>query len=126
MHLLHLYSNTPGLVKDLEAVLWTLLRGDEHGLRHAGEAHTDEALDALWAVIQAEYATFYEQRIHYEAATTEPSTTTSGYVPRIWVGSLSDYNNGQLYGAWMDATLEPEELQAAVQFMLRTSDTPRR
>lgn len=40
------------------------------------------------------------------------------------MGSLSDYNFGHLYGAWMDATLEPEELHAAVQFMLRNSDTP--
>jgi len=100
------------------------LRCDEQGLRRAGEAQTDEALEALWAMIQQEYATFYEQRDAYEQATAEPSSMPSGHNPRVWVGSLADYNNGHLYGAWMDATLEPDELQAAVQFMLRNSDTP--
>lgn len=35
---------------------------------------------------------------------------------------LADYNAGRLYGTWMDATLEPDELHKAVQFMLRSSE----
>ena len=41
--------------------------------------------------------------------------------PRIWVGSLSDYNNGVLHGAWLDAAREPEAIQAAIQTMLAGS-----
>jgi antirestriction protein len=43
----------------------------------------------------------------------------SGHHPEIWVGSLSDYNDGHLHGVWLDATLDAEQLHAAVQFMLR-------
>jgi antirestriction protein len=42
-------------------------------------------------------------------------------LPQIWVGSLSDYNNGQLYGAWIDAAREPEQLQADIATMLAGS-----
>src|SRR6266508_6381295 len=49
---------------------------------------------------------------------------SSGIVPEIWVGSLADYNAGVLHGVWLDATLEPDELAAAVQFMLRHSHEP--
>jgi antirestriction protein len=41
--------------------------------------------------------------------------------PRIWVGSLSDYNNGILHGAWMDAAREPDEIQADIATMLAGS-----
>lgn len=41
--------------------------------------------------------------------------------PRIWVGSLSDYNNGVLHGAWMDAAREPSEIQADIDTMLAAS-----
>lgn len=41
--------------------------------------------------------------------------------PRIWVGSLADYNNGVLHGAWMDAAREPEQIQAGIQTMLADS-----
>lgn len=41
--------------------------------------------------------------------------------PRIWVGSLADYNNGQLYGAWIDAARAPDEIQADIQTMLAGS-----
>lgn len=45
-------------------------------------------------------------------------------VPRIWVGSLADYNNGRLHGEWIDAAVSHIELAAAVQRMLATSDEP--
>lgn len=41
--------------------------------------------------------------------------------PRIWVGSLSDYNNGILHGAWIKAAREPEEIQADIKTMLAGS-----
>ena len=39
--------------------------------------------------------------------------------PRIYVASLSDYNAGILHGDWINATDEPDELQAVVNEMLR-------
>ena len=44
--------------------------------------------------------------------------------PRIYVASLSAYNEGILHGDWIDADEEPEELSAAVQTMLERSPTP--
>jgi|SRR3954463_13162040 len=41
--------------------------------------------------------------------------------PRIWVSSLVDYNNGQLYGAWIEAAREPEAIQADINTMLAAS-----
>lgn len=44
--------------------------------------------------------------------------------PRIWVGSLADYNNGRLHGEWIDAAVPDEQLRAAVQRILATSAEP--
>lgn len=44
--------------------------------------------------------------------------------PRIWVGSLADYNAGRLYGDWFDAAVVDEELLAEVQAMLDASTEP--
>ncbi len=41
--------------------------------------------------------------------------------PRIWVGSMSDYNNGILHGAWIDAARDPAQLQADIDTMLAAS-----
>jgi antirestriction protein len=112
-----------GLVRHEDQPGGLILVQDEQGFRKVREAPDDEALDAQWTAIQQEYATFYEQRDAYELATAEANEARSGHSPRIWVGSLSDYNAGRLYGAWMDATLEPDQLHAAVQFMLRTGGT---
>ena len=38
--------------------------------------------------------------------------------PRIWVGSLADYNNGDLHGDWLDAARPPEEIHADIQRIL--------
>lgn len=40
---------------------------------------------------------------------------------RIYVASLSDYNNGILHGEWIDATQSAEEIQEAVTAMLANS-----
>jgi antirestriction protein len=44
--------------------------------------------------------------------------------PRIYVASLSDYNESILHGEWIRADQEPEELGEAVQAMLERSPTP--
>lgn len=41
--------------------------------------------------------------------------------PRIWVGSLADYNDGLLHGAWIEAAREPEEIEADIQTVLADS-----
>ena len=41
--------------------------------------------------------------------------------PRIYVASLTDYNAGRLYGTWIDATQEPEDIHKEVQQMLEDS-----
>ncbi len=44
--------------------------------------------------------------------------------PRIYVASLSDYNDGYLHGTWINAAQEPEDIHAAIQDMLARSPTP--
>lgn len=44
--------------------------------------------------------------------------------PRIWIGSLADYNNGTLTGAWVDAAVEDEVLDNAAKAVIATSETP--
>jgi antirestriction protein len=43
--------------------------------------------------------------------------------PRIYVASLSDYNNGILHGAWINASRDVEDLRAEVTAMLASSPT---
>ena len=43
--------------------------------------------------------------------------------PKIWVGSLLDYNNGLLHGDWIDAAQEGEALAQAARRVLATSPT---
>ena len=44
--------------------------------------------------------------------------------PKVWVGSLADYNNGNLFGKWMDANCQPKELMEEISGMLRNSRQP--
>lgn len=44
--------------------------------------------------------------------------------PAIWLGSLTDYYRGIVYGGWLDATQTPEELRVAIDQMLARSPTP--
>ena len=46
--------------------------------------------------------------------------------PRIYVASLSDYNEGILHGAWIDADQELGALYEAVDAMLDSSPSERR
>lgn len=41
--------------------------------------------------------------------------------PRIYVVCLASYNAGTLHGEWIDANQSPEDLQEAVNAMLKTS-----
>lgn len=43
--------------------------------------------------------------------------------PRIWVGSLLDYNAGILHGDWIDATQDDDALHEQVQAILAASPT---
>ena len=55
------------------------------------------------------------------------SVTTEKPKPEysIYVACLAAYNNGYLHGAWIDATQEPEEIEAEVQAMLAMSPVPK-
>jgi len=46
--------------------------------------------------------------------------------PEIWVGSMSDYNNGDLHGVWMDAARPPDEIHTDIQAMLARGPAARR
>lgn len=55
------------------------------------------------------------------ATETEPTSEL-----RIYVASLSDYNNGLLHGAWLDAARDVEALQTDISAMLAASPTMQR
>ena len=44
--------------------------------------------------------------------------------PKIWVASLSDYNAGDLHGAWVDADREPDAIWKEIDHVLRSSRQP--
>ncbi len=58
---------------------------------------------------------------HEEPPTPEPEAE----VPRVWAGSLVDYNNGILHGDWIDVDGDEAELTQEVQAMLAASPTAR-
>ncbi|MAH49966.1 antirestriction protein [Candidatus Pacearchaeota archaeon] len=43
---------------------------------------------------------------------------------RIYVASLADYNAGRLHGAWIDATLDADDIHTEVSKMLAASKEP--
>jgi antirestriction protein len=60
---------------------------------------------------------------HEQPPSEPPQREPSGeeqprFSPQIWVGSLADYNNGDLPGEWLDAAREPDEIHAGIQAML--------
>jgi antirestriction protein len=50
----------------------------------------------------------------------DPETNSVG-TPRIYVASLTDYNNGNLHGAWIDADSDAANIHAGIQTMLSRS-----
>lgn len=57
------------------------------------------------------------------AASAERSDFTH---PEIWVGSLADYNNGDLHGDWLDAAREPGAIHTDIQALLASGPAARR
>jgi len=103
-----------------------ILSQNSYGFRGITEIGSTEELEAQWEQLQREYDAFQQAvRANRESAEQpddqEHTETGSSHHPEIWVGSLSDYNNGRLHGAWLDATLDPDELHEAIAFMLRNS-----
>lgn len=47
-----------------------------------------------------------------------------GNPPRIYAACLAAYNSGRLHGRWIDATQDPEEIQAEISEMLAASPVP--
>ena len=60
------------------------------------------------------------------ATNPRPGNSSRTMSPQIWVGSLADYNNGDLHGQWLDAAREPEEIHADIQAMLARGPAARR
>lgn len=46
------------------------------------------------------------------------------YTPRIYVACLASYNSGILYGRWIDASADVDDMQAEIAEMLRGSPCP--
>ena len=44
--------------------------------------------------------------------------------PRIYAACLAAYNNGHLHGRWIDATQDPDDIQAEISAMLVASPIP--
>jgi antirestriction protein len=77
---------------------------------------SDEDLAVRWHDLTEDHEAYQLAR--------EATETYHGSSPEIWVGSLADYAAGYLHGVWLNATLTPEELAPAIQFMLRGSHEP--
>jgi len=45
-------------------------------------------------------------------------------VPRVWIGSLADLNDGRLHGRWIDADQPAEDIRNEITEVLATSPTP--
>jgi antirestriction protein len=109
-----------GLVRWPERAGGLVLKVDSDGNRHTWVVDTNDELEARWADIQE----VHEQHEAYGLAIAPSGETRSGLNPRIWVGSLADYNAGHLHGEWFDALLEPEQLELAAKYMLRSGRIP--
>lgn len=55
---------------------------------------------------------------------TGPHDTPDPVEPRIYVASLSDYNNGRLHGCWIRAAQAPERIYDEIRQMLDASPSP--
>jgi antirestriction protein len=82
----------------------------ESGGGPAGRWHPDERVGDIYSVKIGD-----DGQIERAERLTE--------VPRIWVGSWLDYNNGVLYGEWIDAVQDEEALQSDIAAMLAASPT---
>jgi len=110
-----------GLLKHAGRPGGVVLSQNGYGFRDLWEIDSDQELTARWEELQREYDAFTEATRAHNREAEEARDSGDGHHPEIWVGSLSDYNNGRLHGVWLDATLDPDELHDAIQFMLRNS-----
>lgn len=55
------------------------------------------------------------------ANTGDNRTSQQEETPRIYAACLAAYNNGRLHGRWIDATQEPDDIQAEISEMLAAS-----
>jgi antirestriction protein len=92
-----------------------ILRQTQYGRRSAWATESADDLAQAWEEAQREYEAYRD------ATEANRGEVASGLSPEIWVGSLADYTAGHLHGVWLDATLDPDELAAAIQFMLKNS-----
>lgn len=44
--------------------------------------------------------------------------------PQVWIGCLAAYNNGKLFGEWVDIPSDPEELREEIKRVLSKSPEP--
>ena len=54
----------------------------------------------------------------------QPERDQDRPAPQVYVASISDYNDGRLHGAWVNAAHEPDELHEEVTAMLADSTMP--
>jgi len=54
----------------------------------------------------------------------EPGHSRGCSIPRIYVASLSDYNNGEMYGEWLDIPADVDDLAEDIECMLKFSPRP--
>lgn len=52
------------------------------------------------------------------------STLGNAECPKIYVACLASYNNGKLYGTWIDAMQSEDEIQDEIQELLANSPIP--
>ena len=84
---------------------------DSVGTRQVLECATDDVLTEAWTNVTRNYEQYYAEREAHQNATLETGDSYRGIGPQIWVGSLSDYNEGRLHGEWFDATCDAHELE---------------
>lgn len=54
----------------------------------------------------------------------QAASSTAAVTPKVYVACLSAYNRGELHGAWIDADLDADNIEAQVQAMLAKSPVP--
>lgn len=103
-----------GLVRHERRPGGVILHQNQYGRRWAWETDANEVLATCWHQFQAEQEA-------YRSATQSLDLNSGDDSPMVWVGSLADYTAGYLHGAWLDATLDSDDLTNAVRFVLKNA-----
>lgn len=56
--------------------------------------------------------------------TSEVNEQVKSDTPKIYVACLASYNNGELYGKWIEATQEADKIKEDIALMLKKSNQP--